>query len=485
MKYSNLDVEAFKYQNDDGGESFSVRVAASPAGEQKIADAEPVVLSSELRTRLKLLDKRDLEIESIIALGEELGAALFPPRARLFLTRSLERLGEQEGLRIRLKLDTLSLVDLPWEFVYIANPDTPSGQKGPEGFLVLNRRLSLVRYEVIGQAQAQLSPLKDHSIRVVGVTANPVGTPPLDLDGERKILDEALKGVGNVEADFFENATVDDLINAFASDAHVFHYAGHGKFESTMGVSFGSVEGRGYLSLVGDDGREAPFYSDRLALLMMQRNVRLAVLGACEGGRRDGVNAWTGVVPALALAGIPAVIGMQMTIRDKNAITFTRRLYRALAGGQTVDEAVSEGRLAVFSRSTDSKERDWAVPVLYLRATEGVLFPVAAAAGSAAQPGGPSAGGGAAAKVATEKVDTRALRVAMVSAFSNEELDALCFDLQEELKANSIFNEPISLEMVGGSSKNAMVLNLIQFCERRALLPHLVRAVRSARPGIV
>jgi hypothetical protein len=102
--------------------------------------------------------------------------------------------------------------------------------------------------------------------------------------------------------------------------------------------------------------------------------VRLAVLGACEGGRRDQVNAWTGVVPALTRAGIPAVVGMQYKIRDKNAIVFSRRFYRALAAGQPIDAAVTDGRLAILNRSGDD-ERDWGVPVLYLRTGEGVLFP--------------------------------------------------------------------------------------------------------------
>ncbi|HEX8144195.1 MAG TPA: CHAT domain-containing protein [Pyrinomonadaceae bacterium] len=486
MRYVNLDIEAFDYAREEGREKFSVRVAASHVGEQKITDAEPVMLPADLRTRLRLLESRRLNVAQTIAFGEDLAAALLPPRARLFFTRSLERLRDDEALRVRLKLDTLSLVDLPWEYVYVAEPDTPANHKGPGGFLVLNRRLSLVRYEVIGQAQGQLGPVGDESLRVVSIMANPADTPELHLDAERELMERALSGMTRVKVEFYPDATVDTLLDALSRDAHIFHFAGHGRFESELGESFGSLEGQGYLSLVGENGEEHRFPSGTLALNLRHRNVRLAVLGACEAGRRDSVNAWTGVVPALTLAGIPAVIGMQMTIRDRSAIAFTQRMYQALADGKSVDEAVAVGRIAIFSRATEPDERDWGVPVLYHRAEEGVLFPKAAeatmtAGGPIALAATPSAGSA----TAEPKTDTRALRTALVNSFSREELDALCFDLQEELRSKGLYEGPINLEVVGGSGKTAMVLNLIQYLERRKLLPHMVELVRSSRPGIV
>jgi hypothetical protein len=43
----------------------------------------------------------------------------------------------------------------------------------------------------------------------------------------------------------------------------------------------------------------------------------------------------------------------------------------------------------------------------------------------------------------------------------------------------------VNLEIVGGSGIPAIVLNLIKHMERRRLLPYLVKAVRSARPGVI
>jgi CHAT domain-containing protein len=75
--------------------------------------------------------------------------------------------------------------------------------------------------------------------------------------------------------------------------------------------------------------------------------VRLAVMGACEGGRRDQVSPWSGIASALTTVGVPAVLGMQYAIVDANAGAFTRRFYRALTLGQPVDAAVTDGRLAI------------------------------------------------------------------------------------------------------------------------------------------
>src|SRR5512143_1909310 len=146
MRYRNLDLEAFGYTKEDTLERFSVRVGKSPAGEQRLADAEPVTLPPELRPRLRRLEKRALLLPEMIELGEDL-AVLFPPRARSLLDRSRERLADDEGLRIRLKLDTYALADIPWEYIYLPSPDTPANTRGPDGFLVLDRRISLARYE--------------------------------------------------------------------------------------------------------------------------------------------------------------------------------------------------------------------------------------------------------------------------------------------------------------------------------------------------
>ena len=492
MKYLNLNLELFGYNKDDKGEQFRVRVANSPAGEQNLSEAEMVVLPEGLRARFRSLERRRLTLPEMIAVGEELGEALFPPRVRLMLARSQARLADQEGLRIRLMLDTYALADLPWEYSYLADPDTPAEQKNIEGFLVLNRRLSLVRYQVLEQSVGKLDPISQGKLRLVALLSNPSNTDELDLDTERKNIEKAVEEVPAIQAEFYPNATIDDLQEQIMKGIHIFHFSGHGKFEGEMSAAYGTQEGQGFLSLTGESGHEVPFSAQKLALSLAGRGVRFAMLGACDSSKVDQINAWTGIASALTRAGIPAVVGMQFSVFDFNAIVFSKVFYRALAAGLTVDEAVTEGRIAVATRGEDD-DRDFGVPVLYLRAEEGVLFPKARVdappAMSAVFPDAitPSAPGASPPKPSPPTpagVDLRALREAIVQFFSNSELAELCFDVQEDLRANGI-NLEVNLDIFGGDGKRAKVLNLIQYLERRSCLPYLIEAVRKARPDII
>lgn len=80
------------------------------------------------------------------------------------------------------------------------------------------------------------------------------------------------------------------------------------------------------------------------------------------------------------------------------------------------------------------------------------------------------------------QVDKRALRHTILDAYSLEELELLCADLEEQLNARG-HGIRLSLEELGGSSKPAKVLNLIEFLDRRQLLNTLVETVRQQRPG--
>jgi class 3 adenylate cyclase len=81
-------------------------------------------------------------------------------------------------------------------------------------------------------------------------------------------------------------------------------------------------------------------------------------------------------------------------------------------------------------------------------------------------------------------VDPAALLDAMGRAFSVEELAILCAEVKDDLRKAGI-DLQVDLEAVGGETKPAKILNLIGYLERRGYLPHLIRAVRRARPGLV
>ena len=374
MIYRSLILEAFDYTKADDVESFTVRIFDSPAGGMNKSEAVTVTLQPDLRKRIRRLEKGDLTLQELIALGEELSDAILPARVRTLYRDSRKSLPENEGLRIRLMLDTYALADIPWEFCYLGDQDTPPDQKDYKGFLGLDVGVSILRDPVLEQPRLELKPIGDQGLRMVVLLANPQGTVELNLEKERQNIVDAVADVKDLSVYYCPEGTVDQLQKAMIEGAHIFHYAGHGNFH----LQPGTKTGQGSLALTDANGNEKPFSAENLALILNQRGVRLAVLGACKSGRVDQINAWTGIAPALTRAGIPAVIGMQYSIEDHNAVLFSRSLYQGLAAGQSIDEAVSEGRRSIKVHSGDGDvERDWGAPVLYLRTEgDGIIFPL-------------------------------------------------------------------------------------------------------------
>ena len=70
-------------------------------------------------------------------------------------------------------LDTYALADLPWEYAYIPDRNTPPDQIGPEGFLALDRSVSLVRYLTLGRAPGKLNPVGSAPLRMVALLGQP------------------------------------------------------------------------------------------------------------------------------------------------------------------------------------------------------------------------------------------------------------------------------------------------------------------------
>jgi CHAT domain-containing protein len=192
----------------------------------------------------------------------------------------------------------------------------------------------------------------------------------LNLDEERQVIEQALECNPRIQASFLPQASSEALL-ADTGQVHLFHFAGHGDFETWTGSTPGTMGGEGVLIFDDGYGDPAPITASQLALQLRKLGVRIAVLGACRSGRRDNVNTWSSVATALLKAEVGAVVGMQHMIRDDSAIVFAKHFYRALLSGVTIDEALASGRIAM----AQIDPKGWATPVLYLRAPDGVIFP--------------------------------------------------------------------------------------------------------------
>src|SRR3954447_6106468 len=347
---------------------FSVRVLGSPAGEMKPEEAVPVSYDDkQLQLSLQQLETRALDKAGLIALGRALALLLLPPKlegaaagVRELLAASLDHVGPDDGVRLRLRLPP-QLGALPWEYMYV---DRAGGGDGMDGFLMLDPRVAIVRHEVLPTPDSL--PLTSGVLKVVAALASAEGLPQLDLSKEQSDLKAAFDDQAGIAPVFLEDATLDEILSAIPGAA-IFHFAGHGVFSRQMGDLPGTYTGAGKLALY-DQAVDA----EQLGINLRGNGVRLAVLGGCETGRRDGVNVWSGIAPALIKQQIPAVLANQLPIKDACAIAFSKHFYGALVGGLPIERAVAAGRIAAYNADKDG--RDWGVPVLYMRDADGQLF---------------------------------------------------------------------------------------------------------------
>jgi hypothetical protein len=67
-------------------------------------------------------------------------------------------------------------------------------------------------------------------------------------------------------------------------------------------------------------------------------------------------------------------MAMQFKVPQKTAYIFSRNLYEALTLGKPLDQAVTEMRLAAYLDVDARDQNYWGIPVLYLRARDGVIW---------------------------------------------------------------------------------------------------------------
>ncbi|MEO6062316.1 MAG: CHAT domain-containing protein, partial [Thermoflexales bacterium] len=378
MNYTNLDLDLVDYDaSDPVVERFHVR-SQSPLIDNTLR-SEPAELPAGLRETFRQLANGALAPEDMIAMGKTLADALFPPNARKLLEQCRQRQygRDDQRLRIRIRVDALALANVPWEYVFVPDANTPTPEEGIDNFLALDPKFSIVRRENIpGVPSASLDPIGAGPLRMLVATANPKTQTQLNTPAELRGIRAALQTITAIAPVFIENATKLRLQTELMRGAHIFHFAGHGVFQEEPGARWGELDGTGALLLADAAGNEDRWPAPVLRNGFSGRGIRLAVLAACEGAKRDSANAWSGVVPAMIRAGIAAVVGMQFTIEDTNAVVFSQIFYAALAAGQPIEAALSEARQAIRAMGATL---DWGGPVLYSRVEEGTLFPAAGA----------------------------------------------------------------------------------------------------------
>jgi len=354
---------------------YRAQVLGSPAGQASVEFVLPFkefeienFLLRFGRPRQPVRGLASSQLGEARSFGSRLFEAAFSGEVRSCLRSSLDEAQRQDlGLRIRLRLtDAPELNDLPWEFLLYPSRDR---------FLALSAETPLVRYLELSE---RIRPLEvKPPLKVLTVISSPTDYPPLDVESERRKLQESMAELQErnlLVLSRLESPTLPDLQRWLRRETcHIFHFIGHGGFNSRTED--------GLLLFMDEKGRGREVTGQTLGTLLHDhRPLRLAVLNACEGARTSLTDPFAGVAQSLVQQGIPAVVAMQFEITDKAAITFSQELYAAVVDGYPVDAALAEARKALFLAG---HELEWGTPVLYMRSPDGRIFDIASAVAAA------------------------------------------------------------------------------------------------------
>ena len=332
------------------------------------ASSEQGEVSGELRLDINrtkqtclLIEHQVKDAELLKGLDRELYQALFPNQinARFHATIAGAQ-ANKYSVRLRLIFQSPELASLPWEFLYDEDINI---------FLGNNTETVLSRYIDV---PLQKRDIKSASLplKVLLVISTPTNLAKLDVAGEEKLIREALGKhieAGNIELDVLQEATIRNINQKLREKSYnVFHFIGHGVFENNQG----------FIALEDNNGKSQLLDSERFANFFLgNSNVGLVVLNSCQGAAVASNQVFAGTAPNLVRRGIPAVVAMQYSIFDNTAKIFADEFYRTLALGYPVDEAIQTTRNAI-SMEVGLDKRDFATPVLYMRASDGIILDV-------------------------------------------------------------------------------------------------------------
>jgi hypothetical protein len=313
---------------------------------------------------LTQLEGGQTDRSTLEAIGKQLFLSLFGAHVQVLYAEARGKAAA--GLRLRLRFDAPELQALPWELLWDAGPR--------HEFLALSGKTRITRYLPVPHGTPPLAVAPPLGVLIV--TASPRDQLNLDVAAEEAAVRDALaplEAEGLVRVGSLPHAQALAFREALRDQRpHILHFVGHG--------AMGSAGGALLLEDAGGLTRVLP--ADDLRILLQHApSVRLAVLNGCvtaqgavDVARFDAQRrAILGVGPELVRAGLGAVVAMQFSLSDVSARLFAQDFYQTLARLEPVDLAVVRAREALRLEIGEGS-RDWATPVLFLRAPDGVIF---------------------------------------------------------------------------------------------------------------
>ncbi len=318
-------------------------------------------IPDSIRSSVNSIENDETDQELLKRFGKELYDWLFPSpiHAHFQQTEAVARSANAK-LRLRLRIEADSLASLPLEFAYRASGDY---------FLAQNPSTVFSRYLNLPLPPNRVRR-REGPLHLLTIIANPSDQTPLNPDEWKNIIKQALAvpiESEQIKMQTVKRATFKEIRNALLQQKpDIIQFVGHGIYR----------EGKGYLALVEDKTDETWLVDDeRFAniLLGFDDHLGLVSLATCESAKSDSPQGFLGIAPKIVQRGVPAVVAMQYAVLVKTAESFLENFYTSISARKPVDWAVQWARNAIsIEMGTDNRE--FATPVLYMRAEDGEIF---------------------------------------------------------------------------------------------------------------
>jgi tetratricopeptide (TPR) repeat protein len=304
--------------------------------------------------------KRGREVEALLVdIGKRLYKAVFESVNVVEVVQAW-RLQPNVARQISIISNMPTVLSLPWELLH-----------DERGFLALRTRnpVSIIRrlpQRILSEFSTSFKP----PLRVLLVTARPEGTGFLDPRGvARELLDEVEVHVksGAIELEFLRPPTLAALRNRLKDTTrpvHLLHFDGHGVFEGEVesqdGVSkIGGEQGK--LAFENKEGKLDLVEASKLAQVLQDSGVRLAVLDACQSAMGSADDAFSSVATRLIQGGVDNVIAMSTSVLVTATTRYFEAFYRELVAGISTPTAQERARQALHDdprRHMQHRRRD-------------------------------------------------------------------------------------------------------------------------------
>lgn len=259
--------------------------------------------------------------------------------------------GQPLELVLRFARSSAALADLPWEALW---EDAESG--GLPLLLAQGSRSSCVRYLSLPRPAPSPRP-PGRALTLLAVSPH-AGIPEPLLREQRDALSKALQP--QLDSQLCTLIMPEppltpvgllELVRQHQPD--ILSFYGHGEWR----------DGQGYLLFDAPNGGQEWVAANRLAPLA-DSGLRMLMLHACRSSQHGGDTMLSGVAGLLSSLGLPIVLAMQSYIRITAATRFQSMICRAIAEGQSVQEALAWARAVVYAEERDAAS--WYVPTLMI-----------------------------------------------------------------------------------------------------------------------